>query len=516
MRARSRGRVHRASRALVLALVLALALFATLASARETSGRDDSVATAAVSSPADDAPLVSAFVRARKMLISLAIAIGLRARPALRGKVLSWLAVGVVCVWYLVRRMLTATRQAFTPEHVLAERAAFAREVLSFRRRNPSARSDGTDAARLRDAQEKLHATLAARRRIDGYATELRKLESMFAEGDFHEDMIVDSGNRELDVKDAYERALVASGTSAVKAKAELTKRAAWHKEHELRVAMRSWEGVSASQRKAMYENYQGGWYTANTPLGVPVYVERLGLLNADKLLASGNNLYEHRLRMQGYLMKTLLPEMAKRSGTIARDKIVHIIDMQGAGLWLMSKRNTALFKQLQEIDVNFPEFLYRTYLVNVPYGARAVWAAFSGMIPQRVRAKVRVMGAMSGNNLAKIATIMGGLDNVPDFLGGKCKRRLDECPPWCLPHMNDAKFVSWERNAVDVNEAPATPPRTPMSSFSERFSRSRSEKRSGGSRVESNGTSIKNLSFGTEKSYDSPNAAVLMSSRTI
>ena len=513
MRARSRGRVHRASRALILALVLALALFATLASARETRGRDETVASA--SAPANDGPLARAIARARKLAPSFAIAIVLRARPVLRGKVLSWLAVGVVCAWYLARRALTAAREAFTPDHVLEERAAFTREVMSFRRRNPSAGSDGGDVARMRDAREKLHATLAARRRIDGYATELRKLESTFASSDFHEDMIVDSGNREQDVKDAYERALVASGTNAAKAKEELTKRAAWHKDHELRLAMRSWEGVNASQRKAMYENYQGGWYTANTPLGVPVYVERLGLLNADKLLASGNNLYEHRLRMQGYLVKTLLPEMAKRSGVIARDKIVHIIDMQGAGLWLMSKRNTALFKQLQEIDVNFPEFLYRTYLVNVPYGARAVWAAISGMIPQRVRAKVRVLGAMRGDNLTKIATIMGGMDNVPDFLGGNCKRRLDECPPWCLPHMNDATFVSWEKNAVDMNEAPATPPRTPTSSLSERFSRSRSEKRSGRLEVASNGTPIKSYQLGAETKDGSSSTGVRLSSPT-
>lgn len=209
-----------------------------------------------------------------------------------------------------------------------------------------------------------------------------------------------------------------------------------------------------------MYEGYQGGWYTANTPLGVPVYVERLGTLDVEKMLktASVEDIVEQRMRMQGYMIKTLLPEMARRPGSIARDKIVHVIDMKGAGLSLLSSRNIAVFKRLQEVDANFPEFLYRTYVVNVPIGARVVWSTFSAILPSRVRAKVRILGSVKGGNLTKLAAIMGGVDRVPEFLGGNCKRKLNECPPWSLQHMNDTTFVPWEKNVSLTKLAVSTP----------------------------------------------------------
>ena len=123
-----------------------------------------------------------------------------------------------------------------------------------------------------------------------------------------------------------------------------------------------------------------------------------------------------------------------------------------------MGSKNINIFKELQQIDKNFPEFLYRTYIVNVPLGARIVWTTFSALLPARVRAKVRILGAMKGGNLAKLSQIMGGDDHVPDFLGGKCARRLDQCPPWSLEHMNDTEFVPWEKGVLLTRLAAAAP----------------------------------------------------------
>jgi hypothetical protein len=161
-------------------------------------------------------------------------------------------------------------------------------------------------------------------------------------------------------------------------------------------------------------------------------------------------------MRLQGYLTKTLLPFMAQREGVIARDKIIHVIDLKGASSKLVSKANLSMFKRLQEIDRNYPEFLYRTYLVNAPLGARIVWRTISPLLPSRVRAKVRIMGELKGKNMSKFAQIMGGVDKVPAFLGGRCQRRLDQCPPWCLADMNDTTFQPWEEDVKVTVPAPA------------------------------------------------------------
>jgi hypothetical protein len=79
-------------------------------------------------------------------------------------------------------------------------------------------------------------------------------------------------------------------------------------------------------------------------------------------------------------------------------------------------------------------------------------------MLPSRVRAKVRILGSVKGGNLNKLAAIMGGVDRVPDFLGGNCKRKLNECPPWSLSHMNDTVFIPWEKNVTLTKPAAYTP----------------------------------------------------------
>jgi hypothetical protein len=173
--------------------------------------------------------------------------------------------------------------------------------------------------------------------------------------------------------------------------------------------------------------------------------------MDAEKILkqVGMDEVVMQRMRLQGYLLKTLLPEIARRPQTIARDKIIHVIDMQGASMRLLSSTNSAVFKRLQEVDANFPEFLYKTYLVNCPMGVRAIWATFSAMVPARVRAKVRIYGPLTGSRMKKFASLFGGEEKVPDFLGGKCKRKLEQCPPWNLASMSDPAFKSWEEGVV-------------------------------------------------------------------
>lgn len=409
------------------------------------------------------------------VLASLGLGVGLRKSPVMRAKVLSYAAVALACAWYAARRAWARVARACTRSSVLRERELFRQEMMRIRRQPSNAaaspsmkgtpkrggsKKESSRAELSALARAKLQTAMEMGRQLEGYTVALRSVESAVPASELHEDMICDSGDRERDVRDAYERAVVASGANAHDAEESLRQRAAWHAAHELRPAMEAWATFGEKKRRALYECYQGGWYTANTPLGVPVYVERLGTVNMDKLLqyVSLEDLMQHRLRMQGYMVKTLLPEMAKRDGVIARDKIIHVIDMKGAGLSLVASRNVNIFKELQQIDKNFPEFLYRTYIVNVPLGARIVWTTFSALLPARVRAKVRMLGAMKGGNLAKLSQIMGGDEHVPDFLGGKCTRRLDECPPWSLNHMNDTEFVPWEKGVLLTRLAAAAP----------------------------------------------------------
>jgi len=386
-------------------------------------------------------------------------------KPVIRARALSFVAVGVMCAWYVVVRAVEyAKKRALAPEE-REEREQFDLAMKAFKTKERESGREEDD--REQEIRFKLAESVAEKRRANGYARELKKLRASVPVEDLHEDQIVSSGNRELDVTEAYERALVAAGMNATKAALELMERAKWHAEHSVTRTMKNWKYVDKKKRDGFLASYQGAWYTANTPLGIPVYIERLGGVDIKKTfeVVSEHDVVDQRMRLQGYLTKILLPHIASREGVIARDKMIHIIDLKGASAALVSKANLVMFRRLQEIDRNFPEFLYRTYLVNAPIGARIVWRTIAPLLPSRVRAKVKIMGELKGKNMQKIAEIMGGESKVPYFLGGGCSRRLDQCPPWCLPHMNDTTFIPWELDAQPPSMRSPEKPKRPKAS---------------------------------------------------
>ena len=431
-------RRHRSIRACVL-LVAIVAALVVGAAARKTS-----------SQPLVDQSAVENETRGfvskslvKRFAVGSGVGASLHMNRALRVRVFSYLAVALACVWYAGRVSLGAVRRALTPKKLLDEKEEFRLKMMAMRRVGKSETTSVWESLRSSFIEE-----MKKRVKFEGYVSALRRLEDALPAEELPADMLVDTGDRARDAGDAYTRALIASNGNFDLALADMRERIEWHKKHDLTEAMSSWVKLSPAQREVMYKNYQGGWYTTNSPLGVPIYIERLGTLNVDATLKefTVEEIVEQRMRMQGYLLKILLPEMAKRPGCIARDKIIHVIDMKGASSRLLSSSTFAVFRRLQEVDKNFPEFLYKTYLVNAPLGVRMIWATFAAMIPARVRAKVRIYGPLSGARLKKFAAMFGDEKNLPDFIGGKCKRKLLDCPPWNLVHMNDFDFTGWEQ----------------------------------------------------------------------
>lgn len=156
----------------------------------------------------------------------------------------------------------------------------------------------------------------------------------------------------------------------------------------------------------------------------------------------------DHHTRMMEYLMRVLLPEMARRPrhGVPVPDKVLNILDMDGLGLHMLSGATMKILKRVLAIDQShYPEIMYRCYIVNCPTVFRVVWSAVKPLVDKRIQRKIRIMGKVEGKTLDELAAVMGGKDRVPSFLGGGCERGLKQCPPWSLDHMDDDEFQSWE-----------------------------------------------------------------------
>ena len=66
-------------------------------------------------------------------------------------------------------------------------------------------------------ARAKLQTAMEMGKQLEGYTVALRSVESAVTASTLHEDMICDSGDRERDVRDVYERAVVASARRGVR-----------------------------------------------------------------------------------------------------------------------------------------------------------------------------------------------------------------------------------------------------------------------------------------------------------
>ena len=147
----------------------------------------------------------------------------------MRARVLSYAAVAFACAWYAARRAWTRAVHACTPSSVLRERELFRQEMMRIRRQpsgvspSPSMKRTpkrgGSKKASSRAelsalARAKLQTAMEMGKQLEGYTVALRSVESAVPASALHEDMICDSGDRERDVRDVYERAVVASGAN--------------------------------------------------------------------------------------------------------------------------------------------------------------------------------------------------------------------------------------------------------------------------------------------------------------
>jgi hypothetical protein len=297
----------------------------------------------------------------------------------------------------------------------------------------------------------------------------LAKLKSLVPEDAIRDKTMAVCG----DVDAVYRRFLSAQGGKAVKAEKMLRATIEWRDAVDLESKMRVWRDVPDDLREKTYAGYQSGWYSSHTSLGCPVYIERTGKLHLAKVLrfVSADDVVDHHLRMMEWMMRVLMPEMARResqrrahlsregggeagegeddassSPYPAPDKVINLLDMNGLSSRVLGRASMSIFKRVLHLDQSyFPEIMYRCYIVNCPAVFRAVWAAVKPLLDRRIQKKILIYGKVTGKVMDEMVTLFGGVERVPEFLGGECKRDLYQCPPWGLTDMDTDEFVSWE-----------------------------------------------------------------------
>lgn len=200
-----------------------------------------------------------------------------------------------------------------------------------------------------------------------------------------------------------------------VKAKEMWEKMLQWRKDYGVDTIEKDFSFNEYDEVKKCYPH----GYHGVDKYGRPVYIERVGMVDINKLMQITT--LERYLK---YHVQELEKNMNLRfpacsiSARRHIDSSTVILDVNGVGLKNLCKASRDLIIEIQKVDgENYPETLNYLFIVNAGSGFKILWNTVKRFLDPRTTAKIHVLDR---NYQSKLLQIIDA-SQLPDFLGGTC-----------------------------------------------------------------------------------------------